>query len=177
MNVQEKQAFVSSLVERLSAADATFVIDYKGCSCSELTQIRGELRETGASMSVIKNTLLKRAVNQASIAGMDELFVGPTAVVLTETPVESAKVLAKYSKEFADDDKFTLRGGYLDGNVVDKAGVIELSKLPSKEELYGKLLGLLQAPASQLVRMLNAPAGEMVRLLAAWRDELEKKGS
>lgn len=170
-----KQQEVGSLKESLQAAEATFVIDYKGCTCQQLTNVRRELRETGATLSIVKNTLMKRAVEEASMHGLSDLFVGTSAVVWTKTPVESAKVLSKYAKEMAEENKFILRGGLVDGSVVDGQGVEALSKLPSKEELYAQLLGLLQAPASKLLRMMNAPASSLARLLATWRDEIEKR--
>ncbi|MCB0324484.1 MAG: 50S ribosomal protein L10 [Bdellovibrionales bacterium] len=174
MNFQEKEAAVADLVGRFENAAATFLVDYKGCGCAELTALRRELRPAGADFAVVKNTLAKRAIADTGAEGLAENFVGPTAVVWSSTdPVSPAKILSNFSKK---QESFAIKAGFVDGQVVDSAGVDALASLPSREELLAKLLALMNAPAVQLLQMMNAPAAQLVRTLEAWRVELEKRG-
>ena len=173
MNLQQKEQAVSQLNAQFTAAAASYLVDYQGCSCAELTQLRSDLRPTGAKFAVVKNTLAKRAVAETSAAGLEEVLQGPTAVVWSESdPVTPAKILTKFAK---DKESFSIKAGVVDGRVVDLAEIETLAKLPSREELFAKLLAVINAPATQLLQVMNAPAGNLARLLGAWKGELEKK--
>jgi large subunit ribosomal protein L10 len=173
MNLQEKQDVVGELNAKFGGSMATFLVDYQGCSCEELTGLRRELEPAGAEFLVIKNTLAKRAVESTDSAELSGKFVGPTAVVWSkEDPVTPAKVLSKFAK---DKESFEIKGGVVEGSLVGVAEIEDLASLPSKEEIQAKLLALINAPATRLLQTVNAPAGELVRLLEAWRAEIEKK--
>ena len=174
MNFQEKEAAVADLRVRFSEAGSAFLVDYKGCSCADLTNLRKELRPAGADFAVVKNTLAKRAIADTEAEGLSAKFVGPTAVVWSKTdPVTPAKLLTKFAKV---QENFNVKAGVVDGQVVSEQEIDTLAKLPSKEELIAQLLSLINAPATRLLQTINAPASEMVRLLEAWRAEIEKRG-
>lgn len=173
MNIQEKQAAVEELGVRFSGAPASFLIQYKGCSCAELTTLRKELRPHGASFAVVKNTLAKRALGEAVASKLEDALQGPTGVVWAGAdPVLPAKVLSKFAK---GKEHFSVKAAVVEGKVIDSAGVESLASLPSREELFAKLLAVINAPAIKLLQTINAPAGQLVRLLEAWRAELEKR--
>lgn len=170
MNVEQKQQAVAELTEGFKASCAAYVVDYKGCSCEELKSLRKKLLASGSRMSVVKNTLARRALDGKD--GALDFFVGPTAIVWADTdPVAPAKVISDFAKE---SNHFSIKGGLVDGDVVSESGVSQLAALPSREELYAKLLSLINAPATRLLQTINAPATDLVRLLGAWRDKLEK---
>lgn len=174
MNLQEKEQLVGEVTESFSGAAAAFLVDYRGCSCSALTSLRKELRPSGAKFSIVKNTLLKRAVEGTDAAGLESVLTGPTAVVWTsEDPVTPAKVVAKFAKS---QETFSVKGAVVEGKVVEASAVAELAELPSRDELLAKLLSVINAPATQLLRTINEPAAQLARLLGAWEKELEKKG-
>ncbi len=174
MERAQKEASVEQIGKAFEGATASFIVDYKGCSCDELTAIRKELRDVGASFSVVKNTLAKIAINDTSADGLKEFLSGPTAVVWSgEDPVSPAKVVSKYAKDL---DNFSVKAGSFEGELLGESAIEELASLPSKEELYAKLLGLLIAPATRLAQTMNAPATQLARLLDLRRQELEKEG-
>jgi large subunit ribosomal protein L10 len=136
--------------------------------------LRRSLRPLSAKVEVVKNTLAERATKGTQAEGLQEFFIGSTAIIWADgDPIQPAKVL----KKFADDnDKFVLKAAYVDGQVVGAEGVETLASMPSKDELYSMLLALINEPATQLLRMMNAPASSLVRVIAAWRDKMEGEG-
>ncbi len=172
MNREEKQVVVTELASKFKGAAAVFVADYRGLTVSEMTMIRSELGDVDAQMYVVKNRLMKRAIEGGNgIEALNDHLKGPTAITFVqEDAVGAAKVLAKFEKEF---EPLEIRAGVLKGEVIGAKEVEALSKLPSKEELYAKLLGTLSAPASNLVRVLQACSEKLVRALAAVRDTKE----
>ena len=174
MNLQDKENAVAKLSQTISDCSAAFLVDYKGCDTASLTSLRKDLRAEGGKIAIVKNTLLKRAIVGTSAVEFEPYLEGPTALIWSDVdPVSPAKAISNFKKS---NETFQVKAGYVDGSVVDASGVEQLASLPSKEELYGKLLGLLNAPAQQLLRMVNAPAATLVQLLEAWRVEKEKKG-
>ncbi len=174
MNLQQKESAVASLNETLGKSPAAFLVDYKGCDCASLVELRNELRPSGSRFAVIKNTLAKRAIADTSVEGLAEFLVGPTAIVWSEDAIVApAKALTKFAK---DNESLEIKGGVVDGRVVDLNEIQELAALPSKEELYAKLLSLLNAPATQLLRLVNAPASNVVQLIEAVRVKKESEG-
>lgn len=174
MNLQEKENVVAQLSETIKGCSAAFLVDYKGCDTASLTRLRKELRPEGGRIAIVKNTLLKRAIVGTPADAFGPYLEGPTALIWSDQdPVSPAKAIAKFKKT---NEHFAVKAGYVDGSVVDANGVEQLASLPSKEELYAKLLALMNAPAQQLLRMVNAPASTLVRLIDAWRVEIEKKG-
>lgn len=173
MNRTEKQESVATLSEYFQGSASAFVVDYKGCKCRSLESLRAKLREGGSKFAVVKNTLAKRALAEAELDSISGLFTGPVGVVWGgEDPVATAKVLKEFG---ADVETFEVKGGVLDGDVLSAKQVEALSALPSKEQLLGQLLSVINAPATRLAQTLNAPAAQFVRLLEAWRGKKEEE--
>lgn len=150
---QKKQA-VSDITQQLEDASAGILVDYKGISVEKDAQLRKELRDAGVEYTVVKNTLLRRAVDNAELGDLKNDLVGPTALAISkDDPVAPAKILSKYEKELKT--HFKIKGGFIDGRVVDLEEIDKLSNLPSFEELIAKMLGSLNAPASGLVNVLT----------------------
>jgi large subunit ribosomal protein L10 len=180
MNKDEKQAEISGLQESFSKAQIALLADYRGLTVAEITELRKALKGAGSVGRVVKNTLAKISAKQALKDSGDSeiekflaLLNGPNMVVFSEgDPVASAKVLTQFAKEH---EKLSLTGAWFEGECIDVKGVEALSSLPSREELLGKLLALINAPATQLVRLLQAPSTQVVRVLDAYRAKLEGK--
>ncbi|MBI2981600.1 MAG: 50S ribosomal protein L10 [Deltaproteobacteria bacterium] len=162
MKRTEKEQAVGVLSERLQKAQAIILAEYRGLKVSELTEIRREVKKTSADLHVVKNRLAKRVMegggpaspSLGGRAGLVGHLKGPTAIVYTEKdPVELTKVLARYAETF---EPFKLKVGFLGNQVISSLEIQALSKLPSREELYARMLGAMSAPATNLVRVLNA---------------------
>jgi large subunit ribosomal protein L10 len=167
----QKEEAVGELREKLSRATSVFVADYRGLSVRQIDQLRGKLREAGQyEYRVTKNSLLRRATADSPAADLASCFDGPTAVAISfGDPVRLAKLLVDYAREH---EKFTLKGGFMDGKPLAPAEIATIATLPSLDELRGKLVGLLQAPAQKLVALLVAPGGQLARLVEARRAKL-----
>lgn len=171
MNRTQKEGIVSELSDKFKGAAAIFLVDYCGLTVGEMTEIRRELDKVQTRIHVVKNRLVKRALNGEEYPGLVDYLRGPTAIAFVEEdPVGTAKVLAKYQKEFKP---LEIRAGYIKGEVIGPEKVEFLSKLPSREELYAKLLGTLLAPASNLVRVIQGVSGRLVRVLDTIRGSKE----
>ena len=153
--LQEKQAYVAELAEKLGGAVAGVVVDYSGISVADDTVLRRQLREAGVDYAVVKNTMLKRAAEVANLNGLDDVLHGSTALALSNDYVAAAKILCKYAESNKD---FTVKAGFMDGEVIGADKVTELSKLPSKEGLLSMLLSVLNGPIRGLAVALNAVA-------------------
>ena len=172
----QKNDAVADLGEKFSRATSVFVADYRGLDVGAQNELRGQLRGLGESECedrVAKNTLLKLASEGNDVAVLQEHFAGPTAIAISYgDPVSVAKVLVKYAE---DNEIFEIKGAMLDGKSLDEAEVAKLATLPSLLELRGKIVGLLQAPATQLVRLFNEPGGQLARLVSARKDALSEE--
>jgi large subunit ribosomal protein L10 len=171
----QKEEQVSDLKDKFGRATGVFVADYRGLTVDEVNELRNGLRgdEPDASeYSVAKNSVLKLAVADSDLSPLTECFVGPTAIAISYgDPVRVAKVLVDCGKE---NDAFEIKGGYLDGKPLDVAEIGKLATLPSLLELRGKIVGLIQAPATKLVRLLSEPGGQLARLVDARGKSLEE---
>ena len=136
-----------------------------GLSVEETTALRLQMREAGAGFKVTKNRLAKIALKDTQFEPLSDLFNGPTAIAVSEDPVAAARVVVNYAK---DNDKLTVVGGALGDKPLDVDAVNALAKLPSLDELRGKLVGLLQAPAGKIVGVLQAPGGQLARVFGAY---------
>ena len=170
MNRNEKAELIETLQSTLSEAAAVVVTHQTGLTVAESSDLRGRMREAGAGFKVTKNRLTKIALQGTKYEEISDLFTGPTAMGTSADPVAAAKVLVNFAKE---NDKLTVIGGSLDGKVLDKAGVEALAKLPSLDELRAKLVGLLNAPATQVARVTQAPAAKLARVIQARADQLQ----
>ena len=168
---QKKQA-VAALTESLKGSCTGVIVDYKGITVAQDTKLRKELREAGSDYMVVKNTLLRLALKDAGIDGLDHVLEGTTALAISKDDyVSSAKILAK----FADTSKtFELKAGFVDGGAIDADGVKELASLPAKEVLVAKALGGLNAPITGFVTVLS---GTMKGLVVALNAIAEKQSA
>ena len=172
-NLAAKHGTVDEMVAAFRDANVAYVVGYQGTKCEDLKALRKKLRPAGAKLAIIKNTLTCRAVQGTAAESISDLFTGPTAVIWSETdPVTPAKVISEFAK---DSETFKVKGGVVDGAVVKPSDIESLAKLPSREELFSKLLALMNAPATRLLQTINAPASSLARVLEAWRRELEKR--
>ena len=166
MDRAQKQESIESLKSVFSDAGAVVVTHYMGLTVAEMTDLRLRLRKEGAAIKVVKNTLALKALDGKLGDKGEKLFTGPVAIAYGPDAVSAAKVAVQFAKE---NDKFKLVGGVLDQtNVLDENGVKALATLPSLDELRGKLIGLIQAPATKIAGVLQAPAGQLARVFNAY---------
>ena len=169
MNKETKGKVVSELSELLKSSKATFLADYRGMDVEAVNKLRGELRPLGVDYRVAKNTLMKRAAKGTDAECLNEHLQGPTAVAFAkEDPVAPAKVLAEMAKA---SKVFELKGGILDGKLLSNDDIMALAELPSREVLLAKVLGSINAPASNFVGVLAAVPRSLVQVLAAIQDQ------
>lgn len=164
MDRAQKQELVAALNEKLGVSSVIVVAHYSGLTVAEMTDLRRQLRDVGGTMQVAKNRLVKRALEGTEAAPIADLFNGPTCIATSDDPVSGPKVMAKFAK---DNDKLIILGGAMGATILDPAGVNSLAALPSLDELRGKIVGLLQAPAGKIAQVLNAPAGQLARVMGA----------
>lgn len=163
---EEKTLLIDDLLKRVNASPFLFVVDYTGLTVPGWEELRKRLRGAGAEIHVFKNTFVKKAAAKAGYPEkLSDALTGQSAVVTGDQDVcAAAKVMKTFAKEF---EKPKLKAGVLDGNLLSAEGIHSLADLPSKEVLQATLLGVLQAPASKLVRLLNEPAASLARVLKA----------
>ncbi len=170
--LEQKKAVVSELSERLKNSVAGVLVNYKGITVADDTKLRKELREAGVKYTVVKNTLLKRAAQDAGIDGFEPVLEDTTALATSaEDYVAAARILCKYAE---DNKSFEIKSGYVDGEVLEVERIKELAKLPSKEVLVAKALGGLNAPISGFVTVLN---GNIRGLACVLNAIAEQKGA
>jgi large subunit ribosomal protein L10 len=174
MERQEKAASVNTLKDKLAKAQSVVLVNFRGLTVEADTKLRNEFRASGCEYRVVKNTLLGLAVKGTSMESLDPLLVGPTAVAYSfEDPAVPAKIAAKVAKE---NDKFIIKGGYVDGKALDQQGVQALSQLPGRDELRATLLATFNAVPQNFLALLNAAPQNFVYLLSARERELQEKG-
>ncbi len=152
--LEEKKAVVAALTEKLQNSVAGVVVDYTGTSVADDTVLRKELREAGVEYSVVKNTLLTRAIEGTALEGMKEALEGTTALAVSrEDYVAAARILGKFAETH---EAFKIKTGYLDGAVIDLDTINALAKLPSREVLLATVLSAFQAPMASFARAVQA---------------------
>ena len=165
MDKAQKTAVVEDLNGVFANAGSVVVAHYTGLTVAELSDLRSRMRAAGASFRVAKNRLAVRALKGTPIEGISDLFKGPTGIAVSSDPVAAAKVSAAYAK---DNDKLIILGGSVGTTTLDAAGVKALATLPSLDELRGKIVGLLVAPATKIAGVVAAPAGQLARVIGAY---------
>lgn len=165
MDRTQKAEMVQSLNGLFSEAGAVVVAHYSGMTVAQMGELRSRLRKAGASFRVAKNRLAVRALEGTQAKGISDLFRGPTGIAYSKDPVAAPKVLVAYARE---NQKLKILGGIAVGAVLNAEGVKALAELPSLDQLRGKIIGLLQAPATKIAGVLQAPAGGLARVLAAY---------
>jgi large subunit ribosomal protein L10 len=165
-----KEELVTQLNERFQQAGVVVVTQQHGLTVAQSQDLRRKMRDAGASFKVTKNRLTRLALKGTKFEAIESLFTGPTGIAYSEDPVTAAKIAVEFAK---DNEKLTIVGGAMEATVLDASGVEALAKLPSLDELRGKLVGLLQAPATKLAGVTQAPAGQLARLLNAYAQKGE----
>lgn len=165
MDRAQKQEMVSSLNQIFAAAEVVVVTHYSGLTVSEMTDLRNRLREAGASFKVTKNRLARLALEGTDCSPIAELMEGPTAIGYSDDPVAAPKILAKFARE---NEKLIIRGGMMGKLVLDVDAVKDLAALPSLDELRGKIVGIISAPATSIVGVLQAPGRQVARVIGAY---------
>ncbi|MFP4313966.1 MAG: 50S ribosomal protein L10 [Alphaproteobacteria bacterium] len=165
MSRAQKEAEVQELNERFANDEVVVLTHYSGLSVSEITDLRAQLREEGASFKVTKNTLAKLAVKGTKFEGLADMFTGPTGVATSQDPVAAAKVAHKFAK---GNKNLIIIGGAMGEKVLSVEEVEALAKLPSLDEIRSKLVGLLVAPQTKLAGLMQAPARDLVGVTAAY---------
>lgn len=174
MNRTVKQEQVELMHEKLKRAKAVFLADFRGMNVEKATTLRNELRAAAVEYKVFKNSLLELASRETDFECLQPHLAGPTAVAISyDDPVSAAKVLSKFAK--VPQGAFVLKAGVLSGKLLDVAQIQALADLPSREVLLAKMLGSMQAPATNFVGLLAAIPGSFVRVLDAIR--VQKEGN
>ncbi len=164
MDRAQKAESIDALKGVFDSAGAVVVTHYLGLTVAEMTDLRGKLRQEGASLKVVKNTLVKKAIAEAG-GSAHALFTGPVAIAYAPDPVSAAKVVTDYAK---GNDKFTVVGALMGATVLDAKGVGALATLPSLDQIRGQLIGLIQAPATKIAGVVQAPAAQLARVFNAY---------
>jgi large subunit ribosomal protein L10 len=164
----DKATAVADIAEQFKASTATVITEYRGLTVANLAELRRSLAGS-ATYSVAKNTLIKRAASDAGIEGLDQLFVGPTAIAFVSgEAVDAAKAIKKFAK---DHKALVIKGGYMDGRALTVAEVEQIADLESREVLLAKLAGAMKANLSKAAALFNAPASQVARLAAALQEK------
>ena len=164
MDRAQKQELTASLHADLADTVCIVVTHQSSLSVADVTQLRRQMRGAGARYRVTKNRLMRRALEGTAFEGLAPLFTGPTAIAFSRDPVAAAKAAVEYANR---NQKLTIVGGGLSGQVLDAAAIRALATLPSLDELRGKIIGLINAPATKLAALLQTPGGQLARVLAA----------
>ena len=164
----EKEQLVASMHRTLADAHLVVVTHYSGMTVAELGDLRTKMRAAGAALKVTQNRLTRRALEGTKFTNLDGLFTGPTAIAYSKDPVAAAKVAVTFAKTNA---KLVIIGGALGEEKLAVDGVKALASLPSLNELRGKIVGLLKAPATKIAGVLQAPAGQLARVFTAYADK------
>ncbi len=168
MATEDKAAAIADIVERFNSSTATVVTEFRGLSVANLAELRRSLGDS-ASYRIAKNTLVKRAAAEAGIEGLDELFVGPTAIAFVKgEAVDAAKAIKKFAK---DHKALVIKGGYMDGRPLSVAEVEQIADLESREVLLAMLAGAMKANLAKAAGLFNAPASQVARLAAALQEK------
>ncbi|MDF2367914.1 50S ribosomal protein L10 [Sneathiella sp.] len=164
MDRSQKEAVVTELKGVFNEAAVVVVAEYSGLTVAQMTELRVKMLDAGASFKVTKNRLARLALDGTDYGSLSEKLKGPVGIAYSSDPVAAPKVVMDYAK---GNEKFVVIGGAMGTTELDPAGVKSLASLPSLDELRGKLVGLLQAPATKIAGVLQAPAGQLARVLAA----------
>lgn len=165
MERAKKEALVAELHQTFEANTLVVVTHQNGLTVAEVSELRRQMRDVGAQFKVTKNRLAKIALKGTKFEGLAEHFTGPTAVAASADPVAAAKVAVEFANK---NEKLTIVGGALDTEALDADRVKALAKLPSLDELRGRIIGLIQAPATKIAGVLQAPAGQLARVFGAY---------
>lgn len=174
MNRDEKAQQIAELKEKLQKTAAIVLADYRGLTVPAVTALREEFRKQQCEYKIYKNTLVKLAIKGTPMEKMGKYLEGPTALIYSwDSPSAAAKIARDFAK---GNEKFKVKGGYLEGNVLDDKAVLASADMPGKDEMRATLLATLVAPATNLVRTLNAGAQNFAFVIDARKRQLEAQG-
>jgi large subunit ribosomal protein L10 len=160
-----KESWVEGANSIFGESEIVLITQYQGLNVAEISALRSQVREAGASFKVAKNRLAKRAIEGTNFAALSDHFTGPTAICFGMDPVSAAKVIATFAK---GNDKLKLIGGAFGETLLDEAKIKQLATMPSLDELRGKIVALLNTPATRMAGVLQAPAGQLARVFGAY---------
>ena len=168
MDRSQKADSVAQLGEVFQRVGVVVVTRNLGLSVAQSTQLRAKMSEAGASYKVAKNRLAKLALKDTDYVGLEEFLTGPTGLAWSEDPVAAAKAAVDFAKS---NDKLEIVGGSMGTTVLDEAGIRALASMPSLDELRGRIVGLVNAPATKVAQLVNAPAAKLARVFAAYAEK------
>ena len=155
--LSEKQAIVAELTEKLKTASSGVLVDYKGITVAQDTALRAECRKNELDYAVVKNTLVRFAINNVGMEEMDPVLNGTTSLATCkEDPIAPMRIINKYAKQLGD--KFNIKAAFMEGKVLSEPEIAQLASLTSKKDLYAQLVGTLMAPMANLAAVVNAIA-------------------
>ena len=155
--INEKAAVVAALVERLNGAQSGVFVDYSGLTVAEDTEMRSAMRKEGIEYAVVKNTMMRRALDSVGMGELDSVLNGTTSLATgTEDPIAPIRMASEYSKKLGD--KFNIKAAFMEGKILSEAEIAQLASLTSKKDLYAQLVGTLMAPMANLAAVVNAIA-------------------
>lgn len=176
MTREEKQTWVAEVRDRLSRTEAIFLTDFTGLNVTAMTALRREIRKANGEFLVVKNRLLRRAMAESDMPDISTYLTGPTGVVFSDdSVVGAARVVVDFAKE--NDDKPVFKVGVLEASVLDPEDILQVSRLPSREELLSQVAGALGGPMSAFAAALSGKTREMAGLIDALRETMESRGS
>ncbi len=171
-NLQRKHQIVDQVRKELQSANLAILAEFRGVDVAHMGNLRRNARQSNVRIQVVKNTLARRAAQDTDFECLIDYFTGPVAIAISEDPVAAAKTITDFSK---DNKTFTIRTGALNGELLSEEKLEQIAKLPSREELLGKLVGTLAAPLQRFVNALNGIPTGLVRVLAAVKDSKEEQ--
>ena len=168
LNLDKKKAVVAEVSKQIGNAQSMILAEYRGVGVQDMTILRAEARKSGVYLKVLKNNLVKIAVENTPFSSLSEDMVGPLLFGISEDPVSAAKILNDFAKT---NESFTIKTGAMPNKKMDAGAIKALAYIPSREELLAKLMGTMQAPISKFVRTLNEVPTKFVRGIVAVRDQ------
>jgi len=167
LNLEQKKAVIDEISAVLADAHTAILAEYRGLNVAQMTALRRSASESEVYLRVVKNTLVRRAVEGSTYECLKDHLIGPLAFAASKDPVAAAKVLSDFAK---GNEKLSIKAGAMEGKLMSQAELKALANLPSRQELLATLLGTMQAPVRKFVQTLNEIPGKFVRTLAAVRD-------
>ena len=171
MNKEQKKTYITEMTAQFENSKAVMVTHYQGLSMIQLDELRAKMREHGITFKITKNRITKLALEKTKCKDLTNLFKGPTAVAFGEDAIMSARILSKFAKE---NEKLKLIGGLMDNEVLDQAAVLNVANLPTLNEARANIIGILNAPASNIISILLARS-EKMSILSKENSETQPK--
>jgi large subunit ribosomal protein L10 len=173
MHKEDKERVVAELTEKLRTGETLIVADYRGLTMPQIDALRGKLIENGARLSVVKNTLTRRAAEAAGATALLALLEGPSAIAFIDADGDAVAVAKALADSARETKVLEIRGGVMQGRVISGSDIVEFSKLPPLEILRGQVLGAIIAPLSAIAGLVNAPLQNLYGLIDARIEQLQ----